>query len=213
MESSRKKLLKLVTPELNKLDVAHGLGHSLSVFENCKRIAKFNTKANLDVLYAASLLHDIGYTIVSGNEHSHHSVAIGKELLEKAEFKNELIDLILECVVEHDNFIFVKGHRKVKPKSLEAKIFQDADRLEGIGAMGIGRNFVWAGKNSKVMYNDKIGWKNHLIYGGNISVLHTLVFEMECYKNFNTKAAKALGKDKYLFMKSFVAQFIKEWKK
>ena len=34
------------------------------------------------------------------------------------------------------------------PETLEAKILYDADKLDAIGAIGIGRTFVWTGKNN-----------------------------------------------------------------
>ena len=68
---------------------------------------------------------------------------------------------------KHDDYIWVKNHSNDKPRSIEAQIFQDADRIESLGAMGIARNFMWAGKHNKVIYGDKIGWKDDKIFAGN----------------------------------------------
>lgn len=82
----QKKLLALVTPELKKLDIAHQAEHSLRVYNNCEKIAGSYKKANVNVLYAASLLHDIGQTIKNHDEHSHKSVEIARKMLRKAGF-------------------------------------------------------------------------------------------------------------------------------
>lgn len=209
----KKKLFKIAENELKKVDNAHRVDHSLRVYRNCKEIAKyFENKINLDALYAASLLHDIGYTIKSKNEHSHHSIKLAEKYLKKVGFPMEYWNLVTESIKKHDDFIWVKKHSNEKPKSIEAKIFQDADRLESVGAIGIGRQFTWASKHNKVMFDNKKNWANHLVYGGNISVLHTLKFELEAYKHFNTRAAKIIGKEKYKFVQQFINQFVKEWK-
>ncbi|MFA6306338.1 MAG: HD domain-containing protein [Patescibacteria group bacterium] len=208
----RKKLLTIAKTELDNLDVAHRADHGLRIYEICKIISKSYKKANLDILYAAALLHDIGYINKTHNEHSHESVKLAFKILTKIKFPKNNIPIVLKIIKEHDNYCWVKNHCKHKPKELEIKIFQDADRIESLGAIGVGRNFIWAGKYNKTMWNKNIKFSPHIIFGGNFSVLHTLNFELSAYKHLNTKVAKKIAKDKYLFTKLFIKQFIKEWK-
>jgi uncharacterized protein len=209
----RKKLFILVEPELKKLDRAHQVEHSLRVYKNCERIAKGFKNVNLDVLYAASLLHDIGQTVKDHNEHSHESIKIAQKMLEKVGFPMEHFILVNESIRKHDDFIWVKNHSNDRPKSTEAKIFQDADRIEAIGVMGIARQFLFAGKHNRIIYDDKIPPQKDKIYAGNVSAIHTIRdYELQTYRYLNTKIAKKLAEDRYKFTKQFLNQFFKEWK-
>lgn len=211
--SWRKKLLKLVEPELKKLDLAHQIEHSLRVYKNCEKIARDYKKVDLDVLYAASLLHDIGQTVSKYNEHSQNSIKIAKQHLKKVNFPFKKLDIVFETIRKHDDYVWVKNHSNEKPKSIEARIFQDSDRIESIGIMGIIRQFIFAGKHGKQIWDEKKKSRPDLIYGGNLSAIHTIKdHEMQIYRNLNTKSAKKLSRDRYLFMQSFVKQFFKEWK-
>ena len=211
LKSWQKKLLKIARRKMDKFEVIHNVEHSLRVYENCKRIAKSYPEANLDVLYAASLLHDFGHTISLVFKHSHHSANLAKKILLKIKFPDNNIPLVLEAIKEHDNHIGVKNHSQNKPKLLEAKIFQDADRLETMGAIGIGRNFAWAGKHHKTLYDKTKKLCPQLLYGNNYSVIHTLDAETTNYKNLNTPIAKKLAKKRHLFLKRFIKEFLNEW--
>ncbi len=207
----KNELIKSVKPKLNSLDVAHNFDHSLRVFENCKIIGQEFKNVNYDALYAASILHDIGQTVKHDNEHGHNSVKLARIILNKIKFPSD-IDLVLEVIKKHDDYRWVKNHSGTKPNIPEAKIFQDADRLESMGAMGIIRQFLWAGKHGKRIYDEKARPRPDLIYGGNISAIHTIRdHEINIYKNLNTKAAKRLAKQKQEFKKIFLKQFFKEW--
>lgn len=208
----KKRLFSIVEPELKKLDIAHQIDHSLRVYNNCEKIARDYERASLDVLYAASLLHDIGQTVKDHDEHSHESTKIARRLLKKVGFPMDNFELVSEAIRKHDDFIWVKNHSNDKPESIEAKIFQDADRIESSGVMGIIRQFLFAGKHNKKIYNDKVPPQRNRIYGGNVSSIHTIRdHELQIYKHLNTKGAKKLAKDKYIFAKKFLKQFFKEW--
>lgn len=212
MKNWKRGLIKLVRPELEKLDVGHGIEHSLRVYKNCEKIAKYYQKVNLDALYASALLHDIGQTVKHFDEHSYNSIILAKKYLKNVQFPEKNIFLVEEIIKRHDDYTWVKKHSNNKPKNLEVRIFQDADRLETIGAIGIARNFIWAGKHDKKSWDNKKRWKRDKIFGGNISVIHTIDAELQIYKNLNTKVAKKMAKEKHEFYKLFLKQFFKEWK-
>jgi len=105
---------------------------------------------------------------------------------------------------------------KNKAVSPEAKIVQDADRLDAMGAIGVARTFAYGGS------------KNRLIYHPGIKpVIHT---DFESYKNntaptlnhfyekllllkdlLNTETAKEMAHKRHRFMKDFLHQFYEEW--
>lgn len=207
----RKKLLEIAENKMDKFEIIHNTEHSLRVYENCKRIAKYYPKANLDVLFAASLLHDFGHTISKVNRHAHHSASLGEKILKQIKFPEKNTSLVLKAVADHDNHAWVKGHSPNKPRLLESKILQDADRLETFGAIGIGRNFAWGGKHHKPLWDKTKKLCPEKLYGNNYSVIHTLDFETYNYKYLNTPVAKKLGQKRLIFLKQFIKEFINEW--
>lgn len=210
--SWKKSLVKIVKPKLNKLDVGHRLDHSLRVYKNCLLISKTFKKVNLDALYAASLLHDIGQLICCVNEHSHNSIKLADKILNKVEFSKKDIPLVNQIIKSHDDYIWVKNHSNFPPISLEAKIFQDADRLESIGAIGIIRNFTWGARNNRIIWNPNAKSKPDTVFAGNVSSIHvTRDHDIKSYNYLNTKIAKKMAKSRYLFMQFFLKQFFKEW--
>lgn len=208
----KNKLIKIIEPELNKLDIAHRIEHCFRVYKNCELIGHHFKKVNYNALFAACFLHDIGQTINNFNEHGHNSIKLAKNILLKIKFPEKNIPLVLDIIIKHDDYLWVKNHSNAKPNILEVKIFQDADRLESIGAMGIIRQFLFAGKHNKKIYDDKVKSRPDLIFGGNLSGIHTIRdHEQKIYKYLNTKIAKKMAKNKYEFAKLFLKQFFKEW--
>lgn len=212
MPNWRTKLSKSVKPVLAQLDRAHQIEHSFRVYGNCEKIAAAHKEADLDLLYAAAMVHDLGQTIDNFNEHSENSIAMADSFLFKAGFPRGKIPAVNEIIADHDNYAWVKGHRKTRPKTLESKIFQDADRLESLGVMGIIRQFIFSGKHGKIIYDPSIKPHPELIYGGNLSAIHTIRdHQLNIYKHLNTKKAKEISKENYDFIKRFLKQFFKEW--
>lgn len=208
----QKKLLASVEPKLKKLDVAHRLEHSLRVYKNCELIATRYPTADLDVLYAASLLHDIGYSIQKHGEHSNASIFLTKRIIKRIGFPEKKIPLVLSTIVWHDDYVWVSKHSGKKPRLLEEKIFQDADRLEAIGLIGVIRNFLYAGKHGKKIWDETLPTRPDLIFGGNLSAIHTIRdHESQVYKHLNTPIAKKLAKQKHRHQQLFLKQFFKEW--
>ena len=207
----KQKLIKIAQEKMDKFEIIHNVEHSLRVYENCKRIAKYYPKVNLSALYAASLLHDFGHTISLVNRHGQYSANLAEKILLDIKFPKQNIPLVLEIIKDHDNHIGVTGHSQKRPKLLEARIFQDADRLEAIGAIGIGRNFAWGGKHNKPLWVKGKKLCPNILYGNNFSVIHTLDAELTNYRHLNTPIAKKLAKKKHLFLKLFIKQFLNEW--
>lgn len=94
-------------------------------------------------------------------------------------------------------------------------ILQDADNLEAIGAIGIGRSFAYGGAHNMKMYDDKIPLNEENDYAeGEIdpSTIHHFYHKLfKLADNMNTKTAKEIGIQRTEFMKDFVQAFLVEW--
>lgn len=131
------KLTKIVKPFLT--DASHDWGHTERVLKTAQRIAK-KEKADLEIVTAAVLLHDIGY---AEDWEGHHALSAEKAplLLKKVGFPKEKIPAVCHAILAH------RFSRPPAPASLEAKILQDADKLDALGAIGIARCFMWTGEH------------------------------------------------------------------
>jgi uncharacterized protein len=114
---------------------AHDFAHVLRVVANARRIAR-GEGARLAVAVPAALLHEL-FNYPKGHPESRRSGDVCAEHAAealRAEGCNEaLIEPICACIRDH---AFSKG---VVPDLLEARVLQDADRLDAIGAIGIAR--------------------------------------------------------------------------
>jgi len=119
-------------------DSAHDFDHVLRVYNIAIKLAK-NQKVDLEVIKIAVLLHDIGMGKEIKNsscDHAIQSAKLAKPFLIKLGLKTNRIQHILDCIREH------RYRNNEQPKTLESKIVHDADKLDGIGAVGIARDFI-----------------------------------------------------------------------
>ncbi len=141
-----------IKPMYQGADPAHDFSHILRVFKNA-RIIGLREGADMQVLLWAVLLHDAGSIskLSMGSEEleSRHRDArdAADEFLKTIGLPDEVRTKVLYAVDVHR---FSKG---IKPVTLEAKILQDADRLDAIGAIGIARVFMTGGTLDRALYN------------------------------------------------------------
>lgn len=146
MEKIRKEAKKFFSGSTG----SHDFDHIERVFMLCKHIGKVE-KADLKILLTAALLHDIGRPAQdqSGGKicHAEEGAKLASKLLIKLGWKPEEIEKVNHCILSH------RYRGNVKPQSLEAKILSDADKIDAIGAVGIGRDFLFAGEIGAMLHN------------------------------------------------------------
>ncbi|MEO8970488.1 MAG: HD domain-containing protein [Ktedonobacteraceae bacterium] len=116
-------------------DPAHGWEHVLRVYSLALSIAE-REEADSFIVGTAALMHDLG-RIVS-NTTKHHaevSVTLAREILDAQGVPPAIQQAILHAIEAHS------FSRNIEPRTLEACVVRDADRLDGLGATGIIR---WA---------------------------------------------------------------------
>ncbi len=116
-------------------DPAHGWEHIQRVYELALYIAE-REGAHHFITGMAALLHDLGrLSHQQGQHHADVSVSEARELCQRRQIAPQTREAILHAVIAHS---FSRG---IQPRTLEACIVRDADRLDGLGAIGIMR---WA---------------------------------------------------------------------
>lgn len=132
---------------------SHGPDHSERVLQTAMAMGR-TMNARLNILAPAALLHDIGRNQESRSRgdicHAERGAEMVIPLLRKLDYSEADITAICHCI---------RGHRfrsATKPESLEAKILFDADKLDSIGAIGIGRAFLFAGQIGARLHNAEL---------------------------------------------------------
>ena len=120
-------------------DLAHGWEHVKRVYTLARYLAQ-QEKADQFIVGCAALMHDLGRTVPEdeNEEQRHHadlSVELAGEILQRYTVPMDVQQAIIHAIVAHS---FSKG---IPPRTLEAGLVRDADRLDGLGAIGILR---WA---------------------------------------------------------------------
>ena len=132
-----------------KADPAHDFSHILRVCRIARKIGQ-EEKADMKVLLPAALLHDLESKkgLKSGKEPSGQAgLGAARSFLQGKGLDRDRIEKVLYAVEVHS---FSRG---ILPATLEARILQDADRLDAMGAIGIARLFVTGGAMGREMYH------------------------------------------------------------
>src|SRR5437764_2694233 len=130
-------------------DPAHDFSHSQRVLANALRIAQ-TEGGDRDVLTAAAYLHDIA-NVAKNHPESHLS---SERSAERAEEIARELGFSAEAIVQLKDAVLCHSYsRGLTPQTLEGRIFQDADRLDAIGAIGIARTFTVGGALGRPMYD------------------------------------------------------------
>ncbi len=140
LESTHRLIEDFVREQLEKNGKgAHTFDHSRRVYALSMRIGK-DSGADLKVLGAAALLHDIGRSRESatGVSHSILSGEMSQEILKELGFDEGERDKVVDAIRTHR---FSEG---IKPNSLEGEILSDADKLDAMGAIGVFRAIAQA---------------------------------------------------------------------
>lgn len=222
MEQKFQKIKEIVKKELSGSCSAHQMDHIIRVYNLCLRLAE-NEEADLDVLQAAALLHDIARVKEDNDstgktDHAVLSSEMAESILRDFAFSEDKIKHIQDCIVSHR---YRTGN---KPQTIEAKILFDADKLDTIGAIGISRAFVWVGRNNANIYS-KPNFEQYIKdnLGGRINgriqdkTIHSPQIEFETKLKFlkdklYTKKAKEIAHERTEYFKNFLNRLEKEIK-
>ena len=207
----RMELIKEITKKAKKYFVdacpSHDWSHIERVYDLCIRIGKIE-KADLRVLKLAALLHDIGRGKENSNPNQDHAkigAKIAEELLRKYKINEKIIEGVIHCIISHR----YRSRGNDRPKTKEAQILFDADKLDCIGAIGVARAYSWVGSKKISIYSDKdylgTGYeKNH-------SPVTEFLFKLSKVKDILfTKTGKEIAKQRHKFMESFFKQLKQE---
>ena len=211
-----KKLIVNQTADFMKSELTgegsgHDWWHVYRVWKNAVQIAK-HEEVDLYVVELAALLHDIAdWKFNDGNEDIGPQLA--REWLESLNVEETKISKVCEIIQD----ISFKGSGVItKMTTIEGMIVQDADRLDAMGAIGIGRAFAYGGSKGREMYNPELKPEKHDSFeqykksqGSSINHFYEKLLLLKELMNTNT--AKKIAEKRHTVMLDFLDEFIHEW--
>ena len=132
-------------------DGSHDVHHARRVLRNALEIAgREGGATNQRVLMGAAYLHDLVNLPKDSPDRaqaSRLSAEAAAPILRELGFDDDEIAATRHAIAAHS------FSAQIPPETLEAKILQDADRMEAIGALGIARTFYVAGKLRSALFD------------------------------------------------------------
>mgnify|MGYP002386687123 FL=1 len=216
---NKKELIKKIEAEAKKYFVGASGCHDWTHVERVRalalRIGK-KEKADLFVVEAAALLHDIGRKAEMKSKglfcHAEKGAETAKVVLKKMGLGKDEIENIVHCISTH------RFRKSNIPETLEAKVLFDADKMDSIGAIGVARLFVFSGNvgsnnlytgNEKKLANDG---KDYSYTKEDSALLEYYKKVQYVHKRALTKEGKKIAKERHEFMKGYFSRFNKEVK-
>ena len=200
--------LAYVKEKLENEYSGHDYFHTLRVFKMATHIAN-SEQANVEMVQLAALLHDVDDRKIFPETYEKQINA--RSFLLSNGVERARVEAICQIIRE----ISFSANDSA-PSTLEGKCVQDADRLDAIGAIGIGRAFAYGGNHNRHMYHPDIKpnlnmTKEEYVKSESTTINHFYEKLFKLTKLMNTESAIKIAKERESYMRDFVAKFLEEW--
>jgi uncharacterized protein len=185
-------------------DSVHDFNHILRVYHMSERLAQAEG-ADLDIVHAAALLHDVGETRPgSGERATHHfqSADFAAQVLKTEGWTEERISAVQHCIRAHR----FRDNRE-PPATMEAKALFDADKLDVIGAVGVARAVAYATLAGQPFYaepSQQFMSTGQEEPGEPHSAYHEYIFKLcKIKERLFTPTARAIARDRDVYIAEY----------
>jgi uncharacterized protein len=192
-------------------DPVHGFDHVQRVMRMAEWIGA-ELGADLEVLRAASLLHDaagahpgeVGERVA----HEQASADFARQILKAKSWSAGKIEAVVHCIQTH------RYRNQVLPQTVEAQILFDADKLDVLGAFGIARTIGYAIQAGQPIYarpSEKFLRSGVKESGEPHSAYHEYLFKLRHVKaRLFTDPAKEIAEPRHRLLCEFFDQIAEE---
>ncbi|SIQ22062.1 uncharacterized protein SAMN05880574_10818 [Chryseobacterium sp. RU37D] len=211
MKNLIENTVEFVKKKLEGAEAGHDWFHIERVRKLSKKIAE-TEKCNQEVVELGALLHDIA------DPKFHHgdetlALKVSRDFLESQNAPENVIEQVVFII---KNISFKNRGETPENLPIELKIVQDADRIDAIGAIGIGRTFNFGGFKNNLMYDPDIQPKMYMSKDeykkSNGTTINHFYEKLLLLKDLmNTERGKEIAGERHDFMLKFLDQFYKEW--
>lgn len=205
--------IKIVKAHAEKLFIdakgSHDWDHTLRVCGLCERIGPVEG-ADMDVLLIAACLHDIGRSCQDASNgavcHAEKGARMAQPIIKNLPLSKKQKENIVHCIKAHR---FRGNH---VPKSAEAKVLFDADKLDAIGAIGVARAYLFAGELGARLHSPEINVEEAKSYSRDDTGYREFKVKLNKIRNkILTGEGRKIAKERHLFMEAFFKRFLEEY--
>lgn len=189
----------------------HDWWHIWRVWKLAKELGR-KEGADLFIVELAALLHDVAdWKFYQGDDKVGSRIA--RQLLSQYDVSEE--DIAPVCHIL-STMSFKGAGVETKMETLEGKVVQDADRLDAIGAIGIGRAFAYGGHKNQPIHEPSRKpvlhqTKEEYFHNKGTTINHFYEKLLLLKDRLNTQTAKAMASGRHQFMEQFLKRFFEEW--
>ncbi len=188
-------------------DGSHDQSHLLRVWKNVCAI-QAQEGGDLRILLAATLLHDCVAVEKNSPLRSRASTLAAEQarhILSQMDWSAKDCEAVGHAVQSHS------FSANIQPVSLEARILQDADRLDAIGALGIARCFYTAGRMGSSLYEPKDPTAaNRSLDDKRYALDHFPAKLLQLAEGFQTRQGQEIARERHARMERFVEEMVGE---
>jgi len=190
-------------------DGAHDASHLERVWRSAQALLVHHPEADALVVMAACYLHDLvnlPKNDPARAQASTRAAALARAELERLGFPNGRLDGVAHAIEAHS---FSAG---IAPRTIEAKIVQDADRLDALGAVGLARMLYIAGSMGRPLAHpvDPLAQARALDDGA-WTLDHIVVKLARLPGMMQLEAGRALAEERLARLLAFREEFAAEW--
>jgi uncharacterized protein len=162
------------------------------------------------VTEAAAYLHDIGRAQQDRTNgtlcHAERGAAMARDMLKDCPLTDERRENIIHCIAAH------RFRRGEKPRTIEASVLFDADKLDAIGAVGVARAFLFAGELGARLHSPEVDVAQAPAYSVDDTGYREYVVKLSRIRErVLTVAGRRLADERHRFMVDFFDRFLKEY--
>jgi uncharacterized protein len=185
-------------------DGSHDLAHIHRVFRNALKI-RAGEGGDPEILAAAVLLHDCVAVEKSSPLRSQASRLAAEKasgILASLGWPDEKIAAVAHAILTHS------FSANILPETLEAKMLQDADRLDAIGMVGVARCFYIAGRMGSGLYHPgDPDAENRPLDDRSYAIDHFPAKLLKLSDGFQTATGAKLAKERHERLSLFLSLF------
>ncbi|MBV4474263.1 HD domain-containing protein [Pseudomonas botevensis] len=188
-------------------DGAHDLSHLQRVWHNARTL-QAEEGGDLQVLLAAVLLHDcvaVEKNSPLRSQASRLAAEKASQVLADLDWSAAKISAVSHAIEAHS------FSASITPRTHEAKLLQDADRLDSLGMLGVARTFYVAGRMGSALYDAQDPEAKARDYDDTHFCLdHFQTKLLHLADGFQTAAGQRLANIRHQRLKGFMEQFKEE---
>lgn len=191
------------------LDPAHDLSHLHRVWATAQTLLQDHPEADADIVHAACMWHDC---VNLPKDHpqrpqaSRMAASKAVEALRTQGFAEYKLPAVAHAIAAHS------FSAEITPQTIEAKIVQDADRLDALGPVGIARMFSIGGQLGHLMAHPSDPLAQHRPLDDQRYTLDHIEAKLATLPtSMQTAAGQRLGEDRMAWVRSFRAAFVAQW--